>query len=289
MADFSDYSIAEPCLCRLEGKVAEFHDDTGHHPDDQYERIVSPPIDRGSLGPYYNAVLAAWEIYGEMHQYDWVLYQTGWSYYPWICPYTGTAQWSPPVFSGRWYWNDSGCVSMTAPSWGLVPQDAQYYKFVIDLYHECPTDVPCTGVTNFSPLFDNIRIYATHRSNAPEIAFDSGGAFQDGFSATPSLGPGYPGNADSGYEVHHIVGAPAQLGDSLVVERSDRQSQHPMGGAPLVAHPPRGSGPDHDPRIRRLEDRRRRRAQHRRRPRGVHLWPDGFGRVPDRYIQEQVL
>ena len=227
VADLADYTLLDACSCRLSGNVMELHQgigDNGTHPTGQWVRIYSPPADRGSLGPSYNKIIGSWDLYEDLPRANGVFIRAGWNYYPYICPSTGQAQWSGRTGNNQtFFWEDDpGCYKQSGVATDEgIPRDVQLISLVLEVYSSCdaflvPPTV-CTGVTNFSPLYDNVRICVTNEVDAPAIAFAPGGQFQDGFGFASYLSTTSPGNANCAYDLHRDTPAPDLLGDSLVI------------------------------------------------------------------------
>ncbi|MBK8229635.1 MAG: T9SS type A sorting domain-containing protein [Candidatus Eisenbacteria bacterium] len=227
IAPLATYNIPDLCECALSGNVMEVHDGVGpmgEHPQGQHVQLFSPPIDRGSLGPSYNDVFATWDIYADLPQANGVFIREGWNYYPYICPVTGEAQWSGRIGNSMTYYlvPEPGCFSGFASGTGDgVPADASLVSLVFELFASCdafgiPSSV-CTGQSNFSPVWDNVRICATQAIAAPRVAIDNGGRFQDGYGQSLLLSTTNAGNADTAFDVHRDLPIPDLLGDSLVI------------------------------------------------------------------------
>jgi hypothetical protein len=228
------YNILDPCPCSLTGMVMKMHDDNLLHPDGQHIFLKTPIMDRKTeidalkgvdayLG--YNRVFAEYDQYADLPTINGVFYRGGWSYYPSTNPVTGNPMWSPRVGIGTFYYagGNPACQANRniGTDWGL-PTDTQQLKFIYELYASCAAfgQVPCSGVTNFSPLVDNLQIGNTGRILAPVSLFRTGTKFQDGFGMSPMgvLSTSDPGNADIVYDLRRLTAAPSRLGDTLVVE-----------------------------------------------------------------------
>jgi len=227
VANLSDYTLLDACNCRLSGHVLELHDgmgDMGSHPYGQHVQMYSPPIDRASLGPAYNQVFATWDTYAVLPRANGVFIRAGWNYFPWICPVTGESGWSGRVANdGAFYWWDGpGCFrDASIATESGVPADAEQVSLVLELFASCdafgiPTSM-CTLETNFTPIYDNVRICATQWPAAPQLAFDPGAKFQDAFPTYQYPFTTSVGNADITFDLHRDSPNADYLGDSLVV------------------------------------------------------------------------
>ncbi|MBK8233467.1 MAG: hypothetical protein IPK72_23540 [Candidatus Eisenbacteria bacterium] len=225
VASVSNYAILDPCSCGLAGNVLEFHDENGEHPTGQHEFGISPIVDRGALGPQYNTLLGTFDLYAEMPLANGVFYRPGWIYFPYLCPETGQSIWSDrvgEVDTYRYVGVDPICAEgRDVGTLGTLPGDAQLYRFGLEIYSSCdafgipPTQ--CSGLTNQTPLFDNIQVRVTSVPDAPEVRFDVGARFIDGWGQGLLNSTTNPGNADVVYDLSRGNPIPDHLGDSLVV------------------------------------------------------------------------
>ncbi|MBK8233662.1 MAG: hypothetical protein IPK72_24575 [Candidatus Eisenbacteria bacterium] len=223
-AELSQYSIPDLCDCGLDGGVLAFHNGAGGHDSGQHEIASSPIVDRGLLGGPAHTILAEWDMFAELPMANGVFYRARWSYFPYVCPASGELQWSP--ISGQSTYRSTGADPVcfrdrnVATDWG-VPADAQLYRFHFEVYSSCDAfSIPptlCTGVTNETPLMDNLVVHATPKIFAPTLAFDLGGQFIDGWGQGLLLSSTNAGNADIVYDLHR-GNTPSLLGDSLVVK-----------------------------------------------------------------------
>ncbi|MFN8547203.1 MAG: T9SS type A sorting domain-containing protein [Candidatus Eisenbacteria bacterium] len=224
IAHISNYAILDPCGCKLSGYVMEFHDANFQHPNGQYEIAASSFVNRGALGPVYNSISAEFDMYAEMPQANGVFYRPGWYHYPYVCPQSGASIWSPREGRSTYQYIgiDPVCFHQRdeATSNG-VPGDASLYRFAMEVASDCEAfGIPptlCTGITNFTPIFDNLEVDVTHFAVAPIVRFETGGKFIDGwgqglFNSTTSAG-----NADVEYDLHRDLPLPDLLGDSLTI------------------------------------------------------------------------
>lgn len=231
----SMYDIPDPCSCELTGNVLSLHDANLGHPVGQRESASSNIVDHTAYMAY-NEIFADFDLYADLPQSNGVLYRPAWDYYPYLCEATGEITWSGPVSQDTWFFTGGlpDCVPTrsVATDWA-IPADAQYLKYVFEVYADCeafgipPTQ--CTGETNFSPLFDNVRVRMTRVPNAPPTLFQVGGRFADGFPQGYSADyTDDPGNADIVRDLHMQNEAlPDKLGDSLVIAGP---SPTPAGG-----------------------------------------------------------
>jgi hypothetical protein len=228
LGNMAGYIIADPCACSLTGNVLEMHNELLKHPNTQNEMLLSPIVDRiGDMGNptylSYNRIMGEWDQYADMPQTNGVFYRAGWSYYPFSNPHVpGMIMWSPRVGIATWYYagDTPSCYfnRSIGTDWGL-PSDAQQVKFVYELSADCAAFGvnPCSGITNFTPIIDNISVCNVGYVAAPVALFDTGTRIQDGFSQTSALlSTTAPGNSDAVVDLRRPAG-PTLLGDSLMV------------------------------------------------------------------------
>jgi hypothetical protein len=220
----SDYEILDACDCGLEGHLMTFHDESGGHPqfaEVQINMAVSPIIDRSEIPAAYSTVFYELEMYADLPVYNCVRYRPGVMFYPDPACNGG---WSPRMGSPVWIYTLQNPIcfldSRTLSNPG-VPGDAQRYRFVFEVIScgSCWSEIPlCTGITNETPLIDNIRFGLATSPDAPVIELSSGLGvdFQDGFSQGPILDPTDPGRSDV-WLLPSPAEPPYTLGDSLVV------------------------------------------------------------------------
>ncbi len=227
IADVGSYSLQNPCTCRLRGNVMGFADGHGKHPVGEVEGAHSPPVDRSSQYlQSHNEIFAEWDSYADLPKTNGVFYRPGWCYYPYICPVTGRSIWTTRVGQTKWFYvgNTPECFPWRtfANLWG-IPPTCQDISLVYELYSSCDAfGIPpsgCSGVTNFSPIIDNVRIRMTTVPNAPVIGYGDGTYYQDGFGQELLLSTTNAGNADVVLDLRFPVtdGLPVLLGDSLSV------------------------------------------------------------------------
>jgi hypothetical protein len=222
----SEYEILDPCDCGLDGWIMAFHDESYEHPgppDDgsgQFNRAVTPIIDR-TMHPAdegWNDIFWKMDIYAWLPLSNGVLYRPGMSYYPWTCTETDSSGWSPRTGQAVWFYVgiDPVCFerfnNFTEDG---VPGNADLYRGIFDLLYCCGCfGVPnCSGITNETPLIDNIRAGLTQIIDAPVITLDTW-HFQDAFAEDGTLNPASTGRSDDG-DVAAGVELPAILADSL--------------------------------------------------------------------------
>lgn len=237
IVDVAPYPILDPCACRLSANVLAMHDPLLGHPVGQHVRLESPICDSGNADA--KTIFMEFDMYAELPMEDGVLFRPGWRYYPWTCDLTGATGWSPRVganvftYTGATpvcaLWRFGGTNLGTAGT--PVPATARMVKAVIELESDCAAFSidPCSGITNFTPLFDNIAVGMLPAVHAPTIAFEVGGSFQDTGSYPSNLfDVRAPGPANTRLATHYgDPGTPYIAGDSLVVSGPNPNATDP--------------------------------------------------------------
>ncbi|MEZ4649650.1 MAG: FlgD immunoglobulin-like domain containing protein [Candidatus Eisenbacteria bacterium] len=233
-APLSGYMLPEFCGCGLSGNVLEIHDGAGiggTHPTGQHEMAISPIVDLlndaiPAFPPEENLLVEIeWDQFADLPRSNGVFYRAGAYYFPWVCEETGEIGWSPRTGIYSFFFvPDPICDRLVLNASAVdnpLPQDAEQVKFVYEVFSSCdafgipPED--CTGVTNASPLVDNVRFRVSSTPAAPLISFADGTRFQDGYPQGTQIYD--EGNADVSRNVHGFgTTPPIILGDSLVVE-----------------------------------------------------------------------
>jgi hypothetical protein len=178
------YTIEDAGPCGLSGNVIGFHNDDDQHPDGQWVLAYSPPVDRSPYKGYEN-VFADWDMYGVMPANNGVFYRAGWSYWPYQCADAKEPGWSARVGDPTWQYTGGppDCLHrrIHAASSG-VPEDCRLVRLTFEVTSSCETfgipDSVCTGLTNFTPVIDNVRILMTQvpmgKLAFEQLSFDNG-------------------------------------------------------------------------------------------------------------------
>ncbi len=228
------YEILDPCSCRLEGNVMEMHAEecgAGVHPVEQNAYALGPICDvEGALGEGLKTIFMEFDMYAELPMENGVMIRPGWFYYPWECEVTGTIGWSERVGQNSFNFFGADPVCATWRYGGTeinsgtpVPAEAQMVRPLIEILGDCEAFAidPCSGITNFTPLFDNLTVGVTDGVDAPVFDYTLGGTYQDTGSWPSDLfdpRAEAPANATRDIHMDTTPGeSPDLLGDSLSV------------------------------------------------------------------------
>lgn len=219
-----DYVIADPCLCDISGNVLALHTPAQQHPSGEHFQVSSPIVDRATLGPSYRKISGEWEMYADLPRANGVFFRPGWSYYPAYCGVTGAPSWSDRVGRAAWYYlgDEPDCFHMEDTGTDVgVPGNCDEVRLVFELWSSCSAfgivETECTGVTNFTPVFDNVIVRVETAPDAPAVSFLEGHQFQDGYPSDGSMNPLSPANADVSFDLNRNRALPADLDDVLQV------------------------------------------------------------------------
>jgi hypothetical protein len=224
----SEYVILDPCGCKLDGWILAFHTEDFDHPGDpdgsgtgQANMAVSPIVDRTAYSPEegWNDIFWRLDTYAWLPLYNGVLYRPGMAYYPWTCAETEVSGWSPRSGQNVWFYvgTDPVCfLSFNNFVVDGIPGNADLYRGIFQLLSCCACfglEDECTGITNETPLIDNIRIGLSQDIDAPVISWDTWG-FADVFAEDGTQSPTSTGRSDD-VDVPAGTDPPAILSDSL--------------------------------------------------------------------------
>lgn len=168
--DIAEYNILDP-TCNLDHNALGMHDNSMEHPPVQHVYAVSPPVDilhnviPYLPGPGQLMIAAEWDQYADLPLANGVFYRPGAFYRPYTCPTTGITGWSPRVGQSEFVYVDSPSCdflqSVLTDVQGVpVPAGAEQVRFVYEIYgcQACGALAECTGVSNFTPLLDNVQL-----------------------------------------------------------------------------------------------------------------------------------
>jgi hypothetical protein len=208
LRDVALYTVQDPCACELSGNVLEWHADTFQHFYGQRVQTRSNVVDLAGAKTAYGANLsigAYWDQYSELPSANGVFYRPGWTYFPFLCTETGLTSWSPRRGQGSFNFvgEDPLCTGILNSATGNgIPSASDQVRFLYEIYASCdafgipPTDCNGEGATNFTPVIDNINVFATQNIAAPSLTYDNGRQLQDGYGQAFTLSTISPGNSD---------------------------------------------------------------------------------------------
>jgi len=164
----SEYALSD-ISCGIEDNVLSFHNESDMHPEFQMEEAISPPIpvSGSGVGPYN--IFVDMDVYQELYSNDGVAWQVKWAYYPYVdC--LGRTVWS--VADDLWWNADISVTCWDYRKFGTsrgtgtaqVPAGADSVRLHLAVLNDCPDANwgDCSLPTNFTPLFDNIRVGITN-------------------------------------------------------------------------------------------------------------------------------
>ena len=247
-----------PCPCDLQDSVLVFEDLTvGGHGQFQSNIAASPWIDLLSEGLVGTpGKLIEYSYYADMPLLNYLFIQILVQWYPQICPVTGkpiTSKFTslPPYYpSSILACTLLGGEQRYADFSGFMPAAVERVRIAFGVLSFCRIFGNCSGMTNSSPWFDNIKFGVYGPPNAPKIATWITQIPQDAFPEDGTLGISSPGRIDS----NDIRGASSPevgtaLGDTLVVRGG-------YGGSEVYVQFAIHPGPGIDPvRLAQLYDR----------------------------------
>lgn len=190
------------CQCPLSGWALETVDEAGSpylvpgHPSGQHERLYSGIVERGGYSPEtYNTTVVQWSQFSRLDQEYGTFYRVGYSYYPFTSEGNPEPHWSPRM--GRRTHQYSSYPSCDTAFTNLstldgedgapLPPNWEKLRFTYDVFCSCEAfAIPSTvcleeGNTLGSPLLDNVRVGLTRTPDAPEVAWDWGHVWTDGY------------------------------------------------------------------------------------------------------------
>ncbi len=227
------YAILDPCSCKLENNVLEMAADTGGgelgHPVGQHIYVSGSICNlNAEVGmPVLKVIFFDFDEYAELPVENGVLIRPCWRYYPFYCEITQATDWSAVVGQSAFNYRGADPVCATWRYGGTqltgdaIPPSSAMVIPMIELLANCDTFAitTCTGLSNFTPLYDNLVVGVTGGVNAPSIAFENGTQFQDvGSFPIAMFDVRAPGPANIVYDKNMDNDlARDKCGDSLIV------------------------------------------------------------------------
>ncbi len=221
-------SVLTPCGCDLQDSVLVFEDlSVGGHGLYQDNIAVSPWIDllaagvAGSPGKFIE-----FDGYFEMPLLNYVFVQTDAQWYPQVCPNTGKLIVSPITSDGfvRYFGGVPTCrrgaegASVILEFSSVIDVGAEQVRVALGVLSYCRYYANCTGVSNGTPWFDDVRMGVYGDPNAPFISQRTIDVPQDAFPQNGTLRLDAPGRVDCNNVLPvYPPGPNTSLGDTLVV------------------------------------------------------------------------
>jgi hypothetical protein len=194
------------CRCGARDSVLVFYDPMQEHPLDQDNIAASPWINlkrSGDLGR--PGKLFFFSIVNQAPLESYIFYQIRMRWYPSICAATGLVfrtPWrdAPQFFPDNIpFCTPEGLTQLRDVS-GVIETGAEQIQLAVGLVNLCrtaPFGVPCSGVTNTTPWFDNISLGLYGSGAAPNLSILTFDFFQDNFAADGTLNPASTGRIDT--------------------------------------------------------------------------------------------
>jgi len=193
-----------PCPCTMADSVLVFQNLLGGHDRFQDNVAVSPWIDLKAAG-----LVGVPEEFVEFGGYfqlpvlNYVFISLMWQFYPMQCPATGKLITSPmlsyAVFGG---WA-ALCTQPGQPVrlaiGGGECVHAERLRIALGVVNYCRFYGNCTGSSNSSPWFDNVRVGVSGNPNAPSLWWSWESIPQDAFPSNGTLRMDAPGRIDGGF------------------------------------------------------------------------------------------
>lgn len=148
--------------CSLSDSVLVFFDPaTNGHPLDQHNLVLSPWIDlerAGMMGMPGKTV--HYEGYFDLPFTDYILGRAAVQWFPDTCQVSNSVGLSSPAYSPFFHFNTPTCRDDTSPPIDmstLIPAEATQVRIGLEVVNYCRFFGDCTGLSNTTPWFDNIR------------------------------------------------------------------------------------------------------------------------------------
>lgn len=214
------------CRCAMADSVLIFADTAGYHDGlNLLDNVaLSPWIDLAAGGDVGRpGRFIQFDGYFELPLTNYIFVQTLAQWYPHRCS-NGRITMSSLTSDGfvRYFTGQPNCSLPGAPQRvdfsAVVPLTAEQLRIAVGVISLCSMFANCTGVTNSTPWFDNIRFGIYDVPGAPVVSLPSIDQLQDCFSSDGSLVPTSTGRIDIALVKGAALPAPGtSLGDTLVV------------------------------------------------------------------------
>ncbi len=218
--------VLTPCGCDLQDSVLVFEDlSVGGHGLFQDNIAISPWIDllaaglAGTPGKFIQ-----FDGYFEMPLLNYVFAQTNAQWYPQVCPNTGKLIRSAITSDGfvRYFGGVPTCdrlaegTAVRIDFSSVIDGGAEQVRIALGELSYCRFFSNCTGVSNSTPWFDNIRMGVYGDPNAPYLSERTIDVPQDAFPQNGTLRLDAPGRVDCNNVKGQSSPEPnSDLGDTL--------------------------------------------------------------------------
>ncbi len=221
--------------CGVEDSVLAFADWTvgsGGHGFYQDNMAASPWIDLREAGVVGKpGKMLEFHMYAELPLINYVFLQENVQWYPQICPETGkpvVSDWTSNGFVTNW-WTPS-CRGPDNPVnldfSDVIDLDAEQVRVALGVINYCRYYANCSGTTNTTPWYDNVRFGVYGHPTAPYITASTIDTPQDAFPEDGTLDIDAPGRVDCNNVKSNQVPEPfTSLGDTLVVSGASGGSE----------------------------------------------------------------
>ncbi|HEX7879524.1 MAG TPA: hypothetical protein VF720_08945, partial [Candidatus Eisenbacteria bacterium] len=213
------------CPCAPTDSVLVFYDPDGFQPLDMDNIAVCPWLDLRRQGMANRpGKLIQYDYAADLPLTNYIFIQLRGRYYPYVCPGSGTVRVSPWIDPNVFYFGESPVCNPVgvrrnrdySAIFTASSEQIQMGIGIINLCRTSPFGPMCTGLTNTTPRFDNIRFGLYGDLNVPVVNTTTFDRYQDNFAADGTLNPASPGRLDQ----NRIKGASTPesgsiLGDTL--------------------------------------------------------------------------
>jgi len=223
---FNPGAVSDPCGCNLSDSVLVFTDPvSGGHTFLQDNVVASPWIDlvqaglSGSPGKLFE-----FHAYLELPLKNYIFVQMSVQWYPAVCQATQAIYTTPLGGTGFVYYfgdvpicrDDVDPVDIDFST--VVDIGAEQLRLALGMLNYCQFYGACTGLSNSTPWFDNVRFGVYGSPDAPYLTSSTVDVPQDAFPASGLLRPDNPGRLDCNNVKGFASPEPkSDLGDTLIV------------------------------------------------------------------------
>ncbi len=218
---------ADPCGCTISDSVLVFFDPRdGRHSYLQDNIAASPWIDLTRAGPaHWPGKFVELQGYFDLPLMNYLFVQTLLQWYPEVCELSGSLVTSRFTSDGfvRYLGGIPTCRDDTGPIRidfsSVAALGAEQMRVGLGVINYCQFYGNCTGLTNPTPWFDNVRLGVYGVPIAPFLTVTGNHLPQDAFPTSGLLRVNNPGRVDCNTVKGFASPEPkSELGDTLVVD-----------------------------------------------------------------------